>query len=225
MTVGPLPLPASYALGFVMCNVVQITADSTDDADRLPEARPAKGKVIFHPIFPSRKVVTDKAFALHQDAVFDVNDQGQLVDAQGLPGAWIVTGSYDVEFKVAGGTVPGFPVTVTTGHTFNAPLWLPQAAPFVPVPGAPVTTLVVPSGQADGQVLAWVGGGLGWVTPSTGGGTGGAPSNEVRWDGVAWPPRPTGAPFGVRFLSTNDPAAPPPPTAGLLVGDTWIRLV
>lgn len=45
----------------------------------------------------------------------------------------------------------------------------------------------------------------------------------VRWSGSAWGTRPSGAPFGVIFLSTNDPAATPPPTTGLQVGDVWRR--
>lgn len=48
-------------------------------------------------------------------------------------------------------------------------------------------------------------------------------SPEVRWSGSAWGARPTGAPFGVVFLSTNDVAATNPPTTGLVVGDRWRR--
>ncbi len=43
----------------------------------------------------------------------------------------------------------------------------------------------------------------------------------VRWSGTAWAARPSGAPFGVAFISTNDANAPSPPTTGLLVGDIW----
>jgi hypothetical protein len=47
----------------------------------------------------------------------------------------------------------------------------------------------------------------------------------VRWNDVtdSWPARPVSAPFGVLFLSTNDPTATQPPTTNLLVGDRWIR--
>ena len=43
----------------------------------------------------------------------------------------------------------------------------------------------------------------------------------VRWSGTAWGSRPSGAQFGVIFLSTNDAAAPAPPVTGLQVGDIW----
>ena len=45
----------------------------------------------------------------------------------------------------------------------------------------------------------------------------------VRWSGGAWGARPVGAGFGVFFLSTNDVAAPDPPTLNRLAGDMWIR--
>lgn len=51
----------------------------------------------------------------------------------------------------------------------------------------------------------------------------GKSTTEIRWTGTAWPPRPVGAPFGVRFLSTNDPAASAPPALDLQIGDIWTR--
>lgn len=47
----------------------------------------------------------------------------------------------------------------------------------------------------------------------------------IRWNSVTdtWPPRPAGAPFGVRFISTNDPAATAPTDVNLAAGDLWER--
>ena len=45
----------------------------------------------------------------------------------------------------------------------------------------------------------------------------------VRWTGSAWPDRPESAPFGVMFLSTNDPEAPAPDSGELQPGDIWQR--
>ena len=45
----------------------------------------------------------------------------------------------------------------------------------------------------------------------------------VRWTGTAWPARPTGAAFGVLFLSTNDKNAPAPNDVNLMSGDVWRR--
>ena len=47
----------------------------------------------------------------------------------------------------------------------------------------------------------------------------------VRWDELArrWEKRPAGAPYGVVFLSTNDPRAPAPSDPAQLAGDEWHR--
>lgn len=47
----------------------------------------------------------------------------------------------------------------------------------------------------------------------------------LRWNDSTgtWPARPTLAPFGIIFLSTNDPAATAPAHANLRVGDVWRR--
>ena len=45
----------------------------------------------------------------------------------------------------------------------------------------------------------------------------------IRYTGTTWPSRPASAPFGVLFLSTNDPTAPAPADANLQTGDVWRR--
>lgn len=47
----------------------------------------------------------------------------------------------------------------------------------------------------------------------------------VRWDDKRrrWAPRPPKADFGVVFLSTNDPDAPPPRDVNCRAGDVWRR--
>lgn len=45
----------------------------------------------------------------------------------------------------------------------------------------------------------------------------------VRWTGASWPSRPADAPFGVLFISTNDPSAPAPNDDQLQSGDVWRR--
>ncbi|HEX8509426.1 MAG TPA: hypothetical protein VF635_08005, partial [Propionibacteriaceae bacterium] len=47
----------------------------------------------------------------------------------------------------------------------------------------------------------------------------------VRWNASArrWSRRPPEAEFGVIFLSTNDPAAPPPSDSFMQPGDVWRR--
>lgn len=44
---------------------------------------------------------------------------------------------------------------------------------------------------------------------------------EILWTGSAWPAIPAGATFALRFVSTNDPNATEPPTAGRLIGMIW----
>lgn len=58
------------------------------------------------------------------------------------------------------------------------------------------------------------------VTDATNVAAAGAPL-MVKWSGSAWPARPSGATWGVIFVSTNDAAATAPDDAGLLTGDIW----
>lgn len=166
MSITPPALPASYAFGYVVGQVIHAIADQTGDADRNPESRPATGTIRFEPLDRLRKVTTQPAaFVVHEVVACTIGPTGELLDADGQVGVWLVTGGYRVSFVLDGGaTIPSFDIEVTSAHTLATPLDLATVAPYVPPSGTATTTLVVPSGATEGQVLAWTSGALGWTT-------------------------------------------------------------
>lgn len=165
MSITPPALPASYSWGFVVGQVIHAIADTAGDVDRLPQARAATGTIRFEPLETLRKVTAEPAaFVAHEVVTATLGTTGELVDADGQVGIWLVTGDYRVSFAITGAAIPGFNITVTDAHTLVAPLDLVTVGPYTPPTGAAVTTLLVPAGPAEGQVLGWVSGALTWVS-------------------------------------------------------------
>ena len=166
-----LPLPAEHTWGFVVGRIIHATADTTADVDRLPEARAASGSIRFEPRSKLSKVLTSPtAFVGYEVTTATLNSLGELTDAEGQVGIWLISGVYGVSFSIEGITIPSFEIEVTPAHTSETPLDLATAAPYVPPTGATVTTLLVPAGPAEGQVLTWAAGRLAWGTGGGGGG-------------------------------------------------------
>ena len=166
MTTSILPpeLPASYAWGFVVGQIIHAIADQAGDADRHPEARAATGTVLFTPLELLRRVTTEPtAFVAHAPVTAKLGTTGELVDADAQVGIWLVTGSYRVSFELGGAVIPPFDIDVTAAHTLVAPLDLVTVAPYTPPAGTTVTTMLVPAGPTEGQVLGWASGALTWV--------------------------------------------------------------
>ena len=154
MTIDTPALPAGYEWGFVVGQIIEAIADQAGDADRFPESRPMTGTVRFEPLVEMQTVTTPTpAFVAHKKVTVNLNDDGELIDADGLPGVWLVTGVYRVSFQLVDATIPAFSIEVLATHTIVAPLDLPLQAPYVAPPGTSVQTLVVPSGLTEGDVL------------------------------------------------------------------------
>ena len=186
MTTSILPpaLPASYSWGFVVGQVIHAIADTTADVDRLPQARAATGTIRFEPLETLRKVTAEPAaFVAHEVVTATLGATGEMVDAEGQVGIWLVTGDYRVSFALSGAAIPSFNITVTAAHTLVAPLDLVTVSPYTPPAGAAVTTLLVPAGPAEGQVLGWASGALTWVAAGAGGG-GSAPDATTLTKGI-----------------------------------------
>lgn len=174
MSITPPALPAPYSWGFVVGQVIHAIADTTADADRLPQARAATGTVRFEPLEMLRKVTAEPtAFVAHAVVTATLGTTGELVDAEGQVGIWLVTGDYRVSFAITGAAIPSFNITVTAAHTLVAPLDLVTVSPYTPPSGTTVTTMLVPSGATVGDVLTWTAGGLAWGAGGTGGTGGG----------------------------------------------------
>ena len=159
-----LPLPAEHTWGFVVGRIIHATADTKADVDRLPEAKAAKGSIRFEPRSKLSKVLTSPtAFVGYEVVTATLNSLGELTDAEGQVGIWLISGVYGVSFSIEGVTIPPFEIEVTPAHTQETPLDLAIAAPYVAPTGTPVTTLLVPSGAFDGAGLGWEANGLSWL--------------------------------------------------------------
>ena len=163
MTIDTPALPASYEWGFVVGQIIEAIADQSGDDNRFPESRPVLGRVIFEPLTPLRKVSTPVAlFVAHKKVVAELNDNGEIMDADGYPGVWLVTGSYRVSFKLVDAEIKAFNIEVTSAHTIGQPLNLATATPYVPEDGATVVLVPVPAGTSVGSTLIWTANGLAW---------------------------------------------------------------
>lgn len=140
-------LPPEVKYGFVADRILLAVGDTTDDEDRYPDAVPARGTVTFTPVqvvhrteaTPVTIIRSPIICTFHQGAA-DTTDPdpakaGLLIDPAGHVGnVALATGHYEVSYKIDGGTVPGFTISVEEKHTSEEPLWLPYAAPITPSP-------------------------------------------------------------------------------------------
>lgn len=163
-----LPLPPSYAWGFVVGRSIRAIADTDQDADRFPEARGSTGRVTFTPLVKLKKHLAPPTAFVHHEVVQARLFDGVLVDEEGHEGIYLITGVYQVSFAIDSGSIPSFPIEVLPEHTIENPRDLVTAAPYVPEPGEATILLEVPSGT-EGRVLGWVSGQLAWLTPAEGG--------------------------------------------------------
>ena len=169
------PLPSSYQWGKVVGRVIYAIADTAEDVDDKPQARAAAGKVRFRPQSTGAKVtVADyPAIVMNSPAVANLSSSGRILDGEGRQGIWLIEGIYEVSFDFTPtnpdglkGSLPPFLIDVTADHTDEAPLDLAVAVPASVPTGATVTTLVVPAGGSEGQILARAGGGqMVWIDP------------------------------------------------------------
>lgn len=160
------PLPPSYDWGFVVGRSISAMADTVEDPDRFPEARGSNGRVTFTPHTRYKKELSAPTAFVQFEVITARIENGNVVDAQGENGIYLISGAYKVAFTIDSGSIPGFDILVTPDHTLENPLDLVTASPFVPEDNTPVTTAIIPAGAAEGQVIAWRNGRLVWVNGS-----------------------------------------------------------
>lgn len=123
-----LPLPLlERTWGFVVGRIIQAVADTTADLDRLPEAKASKGTITFDPLEKLHR--TSTAFVWVDKVTATLGPTGELVDAEGQPGIWLISGAYNVRFAIGSTSIPPFVIHVTPEHTIEAPLDLVSASP------------------------------------------------------------------------------------------------
>lgn len=164
-------LPNEYTFGFVVGRAIHAVADTAQDVDKLPEARPADGEFIFTPAITLRKSIVDyKAFVGQGPEHVKLDKLGRIVDGPtwdkiqsglipgnlpaGPHGIWLITGTYTVTSALSGLSIPAFQVEVTAEHTEANPLDLVTAAPPQPGPGVTMVTAQIPPGGSFGETLA-----------------------------------------------------------------------
>ena len=157
-------LPTSYGFGLVVARVIHAVADSTGDIDRTPEARPASGTVRFEPLNKLPRITDGPTtFVGHETVTATLGPTGELLDAEGEVGIWLIEGTYNITFSIVGASIPSFAIEVTAAHTALAPLDLVTAAPYIAPVAVPVNLIEVPAGSTTGTVLGWGEAGPMWV--------------------------------------------------------------
>lgn len=157
-------MPIRY--GKVTARIIEVRGDGPDQGTLPDVVGDTTVKPRFVPVQSSFVSTELGAIATPRPQDCTIDEHGVMRDSQGAEGVWLLAGEYTVQ------NVPLVKrVVVTQAHTDEAPLDLASAVDYVPpVPGAPVQTVVVPAGAAEGQVLAWVDGRLTWTAPGEGGG-------------------------------------------------------
>ena len=164
-------LPSGYTFGKVIGQAIRAVGDQPEDLDFYPEAQPITGKkcVSFAPKV-TQVVTPDNGVAtmVMQDKIeCDMNENGQLIrngEDPGEIGVWLYTGVWTVSFTGVMNGIESFDILVTEFHAEDPlDLFANRATPIPP--SDPVTTLVVPSGGATGDILTWDPeiGGLKWI--------------------------------------------------------------
>lgn len=151
-----------YEFGFAACRVIHTMADTPLDEDRLPEAYPGVGAVVFRPRAKQRRV--GSTFVVHETFRFDLDDEGYMVDNNDARTVGLIVGDYDVSFDLKNGKIEERLVTITALHTEENPCQLATHSgdPEHPA-GAVFQTILLPGGMVEGGYLKVEDGVIKWV--------------------------------------------------------------
>lgn len=122
-------LPAEVTYGKVVGQFLLAVQDGVD-ADSLPDAQPAQGTIRFEPLQPNQRLLQPTPATLTSRLkTCSLDGEGFLVDAQGNRGVWLVTGRYQLVFRLKGARILPREILVTEDHTEMYPLDLAYTLP------------------------------------------------------------------------------------------------
>lgn len=128
-------MPIDLTSGKVVGRFVLAVSDGPD-IDRLPDAKPASGKITISSIRPVVKAYSPEPTTVIR-TVFTttIDDDGYLVDEQGVRGVWLVCGEYRVSYNLLGVQLETHPIVVLPEHVDASPLnlttYLPVSGPVL----------------------------------------------------------------------------------------------
>jgi len=163
-------LPPQYTFGKVIGRFLLAVADTPQDADALPQARPVSGTATFTPGVTLRKILDvgdgTGAFVSQSAVIATIDQDGYLIDEEGNDGIWLVTGMYSVAFQLSDprAAIQGFDIELMESHDDLNPLDLPNASPYTEGPGITIVSYQMPSGGNEGDVMTRTATGAGWET-------------------------------------------------------------
>lgn len=130
-------MPAEITYGHVTGRFIAAWTDGPD-AGRMPDPRPLEGLTVkITPKVQVRRLAgASPVLVATMPVTCKVDDDGRLIDDQGNPGVWLVTGVYGVSYTHPAVAIRAHDIEVTDAHTEGAPLDLVTAMP----PGGPVLT-------------------------------------------------------------------------------------
>lgn len=132
-----MALPESVRYGYVEGRILLAIADRPTDPDRYPDGKPPENATVtFNPVLPILATSAPTATLVVKAPITCTLDaEGYLVDPTLEIGVWLVTGQYEVSFKIEGATpIPPYRIQVTHAYTEANPL---NITTVMPDPGGP----------------------------------------------------------------------------------------
>lgn len=115
-------MPSDLSHGKVIGRFILAVADGSD-VDRLPDARPATGKITFSSVNPIIKALVPEPTTVGRGVyTFQLDQDGWLVDDRGMRGIWLVAGAYKVAYNLDGINIGSHTINVVPENSEFDPL-------------------------------------------------------------------------------------------------------